>query len=153
MNEKRKERRFRMDCLVYLLAALGLIGLLFWATSKEVARNPTREIAADLGPHGFVTIQFTTNPYPPLSTGTVSLSFMPMDSRRRPIALDSLTYEYGPVGSDQLVGSGKAQPMAGGMFMANVQFSTVGNWWVRARVVKENVQDEVRFVIYIEPAK
>jgi hypothetical protein len=155
MSEERKARRFRMGCLVYLLAALGLGGLLFWATSREVARNPIREVTADLGPHGFVAIQFTTSPYPPLPIGTVSLSFMPMDSRRRTILLDSLTYEYGLVGSDQPFGSGQAQPMAdgSGMFMTSARFSTVGNWWVSARLVKGNVQDEVRFVVYVEPAR
>ena len=68
-----------------------------------------------------MTIRFNTSPYPPLPTGTVRLSFMPMDSRRRMIPMDAMTYEYGRAGSDQPVGSGEAQVMSdgSGMFMGS----------------------------------
>ena len=155
MVENEKKRRFRVDWLIYILAAAGLVGLLIWSTRGELSRNPSREATADLGPNGFVTIRFSTSPYPPLPTGTVNLSFMPMDSRGRTVAIDSLTYEYGPAGSDQPVGSGLAEPMAdnSGMLMAGARFPSVGDWWLRARVTLGGAQGDVRFTFYVEPAQ
>ncbi|OGO27700.1 MAG: hypothetical protein A2W33_01900 [Chloroflexi bacterium RBG_16_52_11] len=155
MVENEKKRRFRVDWLIYILAAAGLVGLLIWSTRGELSRNPSREATADLGPNGFVTIRFSTSPYPPLPTGTVNLSFMPMDSRGRTVAIDSLTYEYGPAGSDQPVGSGIAKPMAdnSGMLMAGARFPSVGDWWLRARVTLGGAQGDVRFTFYVEPAQ
>jgi len=155
MVENEKKRRFRVDWLIYILAAAGFIGLLVWSTLGELSRNPSREATADLGPNGFITIRFSTSPYPPLPTGTVNLSFMPMDSRGRTLAIDSLTYEYGPVGSDQPVGSGSAELMSdnSGMFMAGAQFPSVGDWWLRATVKLGEAQGEVRFSFYVKPAQ
>jgi len=149
------KRRFRIDWLMYILVAAGLAGLLIWSTLGELSRNPSRDAIADLGPNGFLTIRFSTDPYPPLPTGTVNLSFMPMDSRGLTVAIDSLTYEYGPAGSDQPVGSGKAELMSNnsGMFMAGAQFPTVGDWWLRAIVTMNGVQDDVRFTFYVKPAQ
>ena len=149
------KRRFRIDWLMYILFAAGLVGLLVWATRDELSRNPSREATADLGPNGFITIRFSTSPYPPLPTGTVNLSFMPIDSRGRTVAIDSLTYEYGPDGSDQPVGSGIAEPMSdnSGMFMAGAQFPSIGNWWLRATVTLGEAKGEVRFTFYVEPAQ
>ena len=129
MVENEKKRRFRVDWLIYILVGAGFVGLLVWSTRGELSRNPSREATADLGPSGFITIRFSTNPYPPLPTGTVNLSFMPIDSRGRTVAIDSLAYEYGPAGSDQPVGSGIADPMSdnSGMFMAGAQFPSVGD--------------------------
>ena len=155
MDATRKNRRFRLDWLIYILAAAGLIGLLIWATTSELSRIPSRDATADLSQYGLITIRFSTDPYPPVPTGTVTLNFMPMDSRQRTVALDSLAYEYGPVGNDQPFGSGVAQLMSdgSGMFMAGAQFPTVGDWWLRLKVAKGNVQDEVRFTFYVEPAQ
>src|SRR3972149_8041095 len=155
MDATQKNRRFRVDWLIYILAAAGLIGLLIWATRGELSRNPSRDATADLGPNGFITIRFSTSPYPPLPTGTVNLSFMPMDSRGRTVAIDSLAFEYGPASSDQPIGSGMAEPMSdnSGMFMAGAQVTSGGDWWLRARGTLGGGQGEVRFTIYAEPAQ
>ena len=148
-------RRSYLTWLLYGLAALALVALLIRSTLGELARNPSRDATADLGPYGLVTIRFNTSPYPPLPTGTVTLSFMPMDSRRRMIQVNEVTYEYGRAGSDQPVGSGEAQVMAdgSGMFMGSAQFANVGSWWVRANVRKGQAQDQVRFTVNVEPAQ
>src|SRR3989304_2018809 len=155
MDATQKNRRFRVDWLIYILAAAGFVGLLVWATRGELSRNPSREATANLGPNGFITILFSTSPYPPLPTGTVNLSFMPMDSRGRTVAIDSLAYEYGLAGSDQPVGSGIAEPMSdnSGVFMAGAQFPSVGDWWLRATVKLGEAQGEVRVTFYVKPAQ
>lgn len=155
MVETEKKRRFRLDWLIYMIAAAVLVGLLIQATRSEISRNPSREASVDLGQNGFITIRFSTSPYPPLPTGTVNLSFMPMDSRGGTVAIDSLAFEYGPAGSDEPVGAGMAEPMSdnSGMFMASAQFPSVGDWWLRARVTLGESQGEVRFTFYVEPAQ
>ena len=147
-------KRIRLDWLFYILMALGLIALLVWSTRGEIARNPSREAVADLGPYGLVTVQLQTDPYPARPTGTVRLSFMLMDSRRVIIQPDSFSFEYGREGSDQPVGSGTLQPMSdgSGMLMAGVQFPSVGTWWLRVNVVKDGYQDDVQFTIEVRPA-
>lgn len=148
-------RRSYRPCLLYGLAALALVGLLVWSMLGELARNPSRDATADLGSYGLVTIRFKPNPYPPLPTGTVTLSFMPMDSRQRMIPVDAMTYEYGQAGSQQPVGSGEAQMMTdgSGMFMGSAQFPSVGSWWVRLNVRKGQAQAQVRFTLNVKPAQ
>lgn len=123
-------KRFKIEWVFYLLMALGLVGLLVWSTMGEIARNPSREAFADLGPNGTIAIRLQTDPYPARPTGTVGLSFMVMNSRRVVIEPDTFSFEYGREGSDQPVGSGTAQPMSdgSGMFMAGAQFPSVGTW-------------------------
>ena len=148
-------RRIRVDWIIYVLLAMGLIGLLIWSTMGELARNPSREAIADLGPYGLVTVQLQTDPYPARPTGTVGLSFMLMDSRRVTIEPDSFSFEYGRDGNDQPVGSGTVQPMSdgSGMLMAGAQFPSVGTWWLRVKLAKDGYQDDVQFTIEVRPAQ
>ena len=148
-------KRIRFEWIFYILLALGLIALLISSTRAEIARNPSREAVADLGPYGFITVQLQTNPYPARPTGTVGLSFMLMDSRRVIIEPDSFSFEYGREGSDQPVGSDTVQPMSDGrgMLMAGAQFPSVGTWWLRVNLAKDGYQDEVQFTIEVRPAQ
>jgi hypothetical protein len=148
-------RRLRLDWILYILMALGLIGLLIWSTRAEIARNPSREAVADLGPYGLVTVRLNTTPYPALPTGTVTLNFMLMDSRRVVIEPDSFSFEYGREGNDQPVGSGTVQSMSdgSGMLMTGAQFPSVGRWWLRVSLSKDGYQDEVQFTIEVQPAQ
>ncbi len=155
MESTPKTKRVRLDCIFYILIALGLIALLIWSTKGEIARNPARDAVADLGPYGLITVRFQTNPYPVKPTGTVALSFMVMDSRRVIIEPDSFSFEYGRDGNDQPVGSGIAQPMSdgSGMLMTGVQFPSVGTWWLRVNLAKDGYQDDVQFTIEVRPAQ
>lgn len=150
-----ERKRNRLNILFYTVMALLLVWLLFSAMRDELAQTPDREATANLGQYGLITIRFQTDPFPALPTGTVMLSFMPMDSRQRPMEVDQITYEYGPAGSEQVTGSGTAKLMTdgSGMYTAGAQFPYIGNWWVNVTVSQGNAQDEVRFTIYVEPAQ
>ena len=152
---QRSIRRPYLLWMMYVLVPLAILGLLVWSTLKEIANNPSREAATELGAYGPVTIRFTTSPYPPLPTGNVSLSFMPMNSRGRMLPVEGITYEYGPEGSEQPVNSGVAEEMSdgSGMFMGNAQFPSVGNWWVRLNITQGEAQGQVRFTVYVKPAQ
>ncbi len=150
-----KAKRIRLDWILYLLTALGLIALLIWSTLGELARNPSREAVANFGSSDVVTVQLKTNPYPARPTGTVQLSFMLIDARRNMIQPDSLSFEYGREGESQPSGSGTAQVMAdgSGMWMGGAQFPSVGTWWLRVKVVIGAYEDEVQFTIDVRPAQ
>jgi hypothetical protein len=152
---KAMKKHLRLDWIFYILMALGLIGLLIWSTMGEIARNPSREAIADLGPYGLVTVQLLTNPYPARPTGTVGLNFIFMDSRRVTIKPDSFSFEYGREGNNQPVGSGTIQPMLdeNGMLMAGAQFPSVGTWWLRVNLAKGGYEDQVQFTIEVRPAQ
>ena len=141
--------------LAYLLFGGLLLAVLIGATARLLREAPNRDATADLGPYGLVTIRFSTDPNPPLPTGTVTLSFMPMDARQRSVALDSIAFEYGREGDGRPAGSGEAQRRSdgSGRFMGGAQFPEVGNWWVRATVTRGEAQAEVRFTFYVEPAQ
>ena len=149
------DKGIRYGWIIYVLLALGLIALLISSTRAEIARNPLREAIVDLGPHGFVTVQLQTDPYPARPTGTVALNFMLMNSRNVTFIPDSITYEYGPEGNDQPTGSGTPQSMSdgSGMLMTGAQFPSVGKWWLRVNISKGGYQDEVEFTIDVSPAQ
>lgn len=147
--------RIRLDWILYILTAIGLIALLIWSTMGELARNPSRQAIANLGSYEQITVELKTNPYPARPTGTVALTFMLMNSNRVIIQPDSLSFEYGRQGSDQPVGSGVAQLMSdgSGMLMAGAQFPSVGTWWLRVNLAKGGYEDEVQFTIDVTPAQ
>jgi hypothetical protein len=155
MTNQQTRKRFRLEWFLYPAAVLLLIWVLYSATMRELARTPIRDAAANLGQYGFVTIRFSTDPFPPLPTGTTMLSFQPTDSLQRTFEVDQITYEYGPAGSEQAAGSGVAQLMSdgSGTYMGSAQFFYVGNWWVKAKVSKAGNQADVRFSVYVEPAQ
>lgn len=148
-------KRIRYEWIIFILMAAGLIALLMSSTRAELARNPSRQAMADMGQYGFVTVSLETDPYPALSTGTVSLNFMLMNSRNVRFVPDSFSYEYGQEGDDQPVGFGTAVPMSdgSGMLMVGEKFPTVGTWWVRVYISKDGYQDDVQFTIDVRPAQ
>lgn len=147
-------RRFPV-WLMYGLAALVLLGAIVWATLGEISRNPARDVTTDFGPYGLITVRLTTDPNPPLPSGTVRVSVVPMDSRQRPVLIDSVALDYGREGETQAVGSVAAEPMAdgSGMFIGGIVFGEVGDWWVRVRLAKGGEQAEATFRLYVEPAQ
>jgi hypothetical protein len=137
--------------MLYLAMALAFGGLLVWATRGLLASNPERAATTELGPYGLVKIRFSVVPFPALSTGPVTLSFMPMDVRGRPVALDGLRFEYGRAGSEQTLGVADATPMTdgSGMYMSSVQLPTAGTWWLRVQLNKGTAQGVVRFTFEV----
>ena len=152
-NSHRQSRRINPSWIIYGITGIGIIGLLLWSMLSEIGMNPAREASEDLGPSGFITVKFTTNPYPPLPTGNITLSFMPMNSRRQPVNLDALTYEYGLKGSERVIGSAKAEIMSdgSGMYMGKANFPSIGDWWVRVKITRGNNQAYLQFTFYVKP--
>ncbi len=155
MTEQKTKKRIRLEWLIYAGAAILLVWVLYSATKSELARTPVRDATVNLGQYGLVTIRFSTTPFPPLPTDTVTMYFAPINSRQRRVDVDQITYEYGPDGSEQAAGSGVAQPRSdgSGMYMAGAQFSYAGTWWVKVKISKGSEQAEVRFTVSVKPAQ
>src|SRR3990170_4782430 len=132
-----------------------MLVLIFSATRLTLANAPSREAVAELEPYGLVTIRFSTDPNPPLPSGTVGLTFTLTDYRRRPVEVDWARLEYGTEASGQPVGASQAQPMedGSGMIMGQAQFPQVGTWWLRFVMGKGSSEAVVRFTFYVEPAQ
>ena len=137
---------------IYLGFGLIIITLLVWTTLSLLRETPKREASAELPGLGWVTVQFSTNPYPPLPSGIVTLSFMPTDSRNRMVNLGSaIPFSYGSLGSEIPLGSGQASLDPAGMFyQAGAQFPMVGDYWL---VLDLGAGAQVRYQFYVEPAQ
>ncbi len=149
------ERKAAPLWLVYILIAGLTLVLILSAMRATLANAPSREAVAALEPYGLVTVRFSTDPNPPLPSGTVGLSFTLVDDRRRPVDVDWARFEYGTDASDEPIAASEAQPMDGGsgMFMGQAHFPQVGTWWLRLALGKGSSQAEVRFTFYVEPAQ
>ena len=141
--------------LVYLVFGGLVLALVVSAMRETLANAPSREAVAELEPYGLVTIRFSTDPNPPLPSGTVGLSFTLTDYRRRPVEVDWARFEYGTEASGQPVGVSQAQAMedGSGMIMGQAQFPQVGTWWLRFVMGKGSSEAAVRFTFYVEPAQ
>ena len=141
--------------VVYLIFGGLLLALVISAMQETLASAPSREATVALEPYGLVTIRLSTDPNPPLPSGTVGLNFTLTDNRRRPVEVDWARFEYGTEASDQPVGASQAQPMedGSGMFMGQAQFPQVGTWWLRFVMGKGSSEAAVRFTFYVEPAQ
>ena len=94
--------RLRPLWVVYLLFGGLLLVLVVSAMRETLANAPSRDAVAKLEPYGLVTVRFSTDPNPPLLSGTVGLSFALSDRQRRPVPIDWARFEYGMQGSDPL---------------------------------------------------
>lgn len=142
--------------MIVLVGILVGVVLLAVSATRSLLRNaPSRDSTVDLGSYGLVRVRFSTDPSPPLPTGTVRVSFMPTDMRGRPVELDSLAFEYGRQGAAESLGAAVAEAASdgSGMYMAGVQFPQVGNWWLTVQVAKGGEQAEASYEFYVEPAQ
>lgn len=137
---------------LYLIFGLLIVTILIWTTLRMLRDAPNREATVDLPGLGWVTIQFSTNPNPPLTTGIVTLRFMPTDSRNRMVDLgSSIPFSYGALGSDTPVGAGQAVSDSAGMYyQAGIQFPMVGDYWL---VLDLGTGKQVRYQLYVKPAQ
>jgi len=137
---------------LYLLFGLLVLALLAWASLRTLRETPNREASVELPGKGWVTIRFQTEPFPPLPSGTVMLTFMPVNSRGVMVDLgQSLPYSIGARGSETPLQTGQALLDPSGMnYQAGVQFPVVGDYWL---VLDLSSGKQVRFQLYVEPAQ
>lgn len=146
-----KPRRKVPAILLYVFFALLILALLVWSSLRTLQENDTRQASVELPGQGFVTISLTTDPYPPLPSGTVQLNVMGMNSRNVMMDLGpELPFTFGPQGSDAPQGRGTATPLGDGGYQAGVQFGIPGAYWILFDLGSGKT---VRFQVRVEPAQ
>lgn len=59
---------------LYVIAAAVILGLVVWSSLRALRDNPNREASVEVPGMGFVTVRFSTDPFPPLPSGTVVMT-------------------------------------------------------------------------------
>ena len=114
--------------------------------------TPEREVNLELPGTGWVNLRLTTDPFPPLPSGTVILTLVGMNSQGLVLKLgESVPYTFSLQGSETNLGSGLATPSQDGSgYRASVQFPATGQYDVNFDLGGGAV---ARYQLYVEPAQ
>ena len=150
MNHQKPRRPERGALLLYLGFGLALLALLVWASIRTLQETPSREVGLDLPGYGWVTLTLTTDPFPPLPGGNVTLDLMVATSSGGGVEVgDRLPYRFGMADSAQSLGEGQAISGPRG-YLTQVQFPAPGNYWL---VYDLTGGHQARFSLYVKPAQ
>ncbi|GAB4577440.1 MAG: hypothetical protein Fur0022_01710 [Anaerolineales bacterium] len=150
MANEKPRRKFPIF-LLYVAFALAILALLVWSFQRTLQENDTRQASVELPGRGLVTLSLSTDPYPPLPSGTVQLNVMGMNSRNVMVDLGpEIPFTFGPQGSDTPQGRGAATPLGDGGYQAGVQFVVPGTYWILFDLGNGS---SVRFQVRVEPAQ
>jgi hypothetical protein len=129
---------------------LALVALLAWTSIRTLREAPSREVGLELPGYGWVTLTLTTDPFPPLPGGGVTLDLMVATSRGSSVDVGgAIPYRFGMADSAQSLGEGQAVYAPGG-YQAQVQFPAPGNYWL---VYDLSGGHQARFSLYVKPAQ
>lgn len=134
--------------LLVIPVVLIVGGWVFW---QQLRQSPTRQAAVEVPPYGLMTVQLTTDPFPPLTTGTVQMTLRLQATGGRMAMVDRITYSYGPVDGDQVF-EGQTEAVRMETFQGPLRFTTTGDWWIKIRVENQGASGEVTFTLPVEPA-
>lgn len=150
MNNAKPKRSQRPALLLYAGFGLALLALLAWSSLRTLQETPTREVGLDLPDYGWVTLTLTTNPFPPLPSGDVTLDLQVATSSGGGVDLGSaIPYRFGLADNPQSLGEGRAVTAASG-YQTRVQFPAPGNYWL---VYDLTSGHQARFSVYVKPAQ
>jgi len=150
LNVDKPKRNQRGALLLYAGFGLALIALLVWTSIRTLQETPSREIGLDLPGYGWVSFTLTTDPFPPMPGGSVTLELKPQTSRGGGVDLGgAIPYRFGLAENSQKLGEGQALPDTSG-YQAQVQFPAPGNYWL---VYDLTGGHQARFSVYVKPAQ
>lgn len=151
MTPETTSRRELPTGLLYAIFAVLVLALLAWSFTRAMRANDTTQVSVEIPGQGFVAISLTTDPYPPLPSGTVELNLMGMNSRNVMVDLGSeVPFTFGPQGSENPQGSGAAVALGDGNYRAGVVFSVPGTYWL---LFDLGGGHSARFQVRVEPAQ
>jgi hypothetical protein len=144
-------RREVPTVLLSAIVALVVLALLAWSFTRAMRANDTTQVNVEILGQGFVTISLTTDPYPPLPSGTVELNLMGMNSRNLMVDFGpDVPFTFGPQGSENPQGSGSAIALGDGNYQAGVVFTVPGTYWL---LFDLGGGGSARFQVRVEPAQ
>lgn len=149
-TQANKTRKGPSIVWLYLLFGVILLALLVWSSLRTLRETPSRQSSIQLPGQGWVTLTLTTDPYPPLPSGSVRLQVMAENNQGVPVSFGSqLPYRVGSRGSEETLESGSLVSSPGG-YQGSLQFPTPGDYWLDFEVAQGQ---KVRFQVYVEPAQ
>jgi hypothetical protein len=131
-NNKGKSQLFWL----YLISGVVIVGLLIWTSLRMLQETPVREASVEIPGEGWVTVRFSTSPFPPVAREPVQVSIIPLNTRGIMADLGAeLPYSFGHQGSENPVMLGQAtiDPM-GMAYQAIVEFPVTGGYWLELDV-------------------
>ena len=135
---------------IYLIFAILVFAVLIWTSLQALRETPTREVSIQIPDQEWVTLSLTTNPFPPLPTGSVALTIRANSNRGVTVDLgEALPFSFGAEGSNEAFNNGEAL-WNGFAYQAGVMFPTPGNYWLNIDLSAEN---KAEFQLYVEPAQ
>jgi hypothetical protein len=151
MTPETTSRRELPTGLLYAFFAVLILALLAWSFTRAMRENDTRQVSVQIPGQGFVTISLTTDPYPPLPSGTVELNLMGMNSRNVMVDLgQEIPFTFGPQGSESPQGAGAAIALGDGNYQAGIVFTVPGTYWL---LFDLGGGGSARFQVRVEPAQ
>jgi hypothetical protein len=151
MSQASPQRGMRTGTKLTLLVVSLMVIATGWVMWQQLKGSPTRQAGVDLPPYGVVTVQLTTDPFPPLPTGAVQMTLRLQAPGGRMVPLDRVSYTYGPADGEDIF-QGEAQPVAMETFQGPLRFTSVGDWWVKVRLEYQGGSGEVQFTVPVKPA-
>lgn len=126
--------------------------MIVWGSLRTLRNSPEREVGLEVPNQGWVTFNLTTDPFPPIPSGTVQLILRTKNNQGAAVDLGpSLPFSFGSSGSEATLSSGAAVYFPGKSgYQIGVQFPTPGNYWLAFNVPGEQ---KARFQIYVKPAQ
>jgi hypothetical protein len=121
---------------LYLVSGVVIVGLLVWTSLRMLQETPVREASVEVPGEGWVTVRFSTSPFPPVADELVIISFVPLNTRGVMVDLGTeIPFSFGQRGSETTVGFGQAtidqMEMA---YQAIVEFPVSGGYWLELDV-------------------
>jgi hypothetical protein len=135
---------------IYFLFGVCVLALLVWTSLRALQETPAREASVQLPDQGWVTFRLSTEPYPPLPTGIVTLKLEIINNRSATIDIGpSVPFTYGVRGNDAPKDGGKVE-WNGSTYQKEVKFPTSGNYWLTFDLGDDK---QIDFQIYVKPAQ
>lgn len=146
------EQKNKLPLWISLAFALITLGLLIWSSIRLLRETPTREVAVEIPGRGLITMRLTTDPFPPLPSGTVVVSLQARNNRGATVDIGpSVSFVLREPDNETILRRGVLTRDPGsGSYRAGVQFPTPGDYWL---IFELESGQQARFQIYVEPAQ
>jgi len=136
---------------LYLSFVVLLAILLVWTSVRTLRENPSREVGLEVPDRGWVTLKLKTDPFPPITSGTVTVNLASSNSRGLSVDLGpKIPYAFGAKGSRSALGNGSATSISDGGYQTGISFPEPGSYWLAFDV---GGSKPAQFNLYVQPAQ
>jgi hypothetical protein len=136
---------------LYISFTLLLAILLIWTSVRTLRETPSLEVGLDVPDRGWITLKLRTDPFPPITSGTVTVNLASSNSRGISVDLGpKIPFTFGSQGSQAALGNGSATSITDGSYQAGISFPVPGSYWLAFDVGGSR---PAQFNLYVQPAQ